>query len=132
MKNKNGFTLIELTIVTAVIALLVSVLLAKAEQSLRKATESAAKANLGIMRVAIMNYYASNEGQWPSFPLSGDLTPHHINVIPVISLDQHSAGRNVVNSTITDSGGWSYFPETGNIYINCTHTDLNNEKFSDW
>ncbi len=64
-QNRNrGFTLIELMIVVAVIALLVGVALPVYQNALHKARESVLKENLFILRQTIDRYFA-DKGYYP-------------------------------------------------------------------
>jgi general secretion pathway protein G len=63
-KRQRGFTLIELMIVVAVIALLVGVALPTYRQALDRARESVLKENLFILRQTIDRYFA-DKGYYP-------------------------------------------------------------------
>lgn len=66
MKKSNGFTLIELMIVVAIIGILAAVAIPRFADMLEKAREGATKGNIGAIKSAITIYYGDNEGKWPS------------------------------------------------------------------
>ncbi|MFQ5867306.1 MAG: type II secretion system protein [bacterium] len=132
MSNLKGFTLTELMISVAVIGLLAVILIAKAGNLIRQGNENTAKGNLGILRMAIMTYYGTNDGAWPPSPLSNSLNPDYVNEIPYLSLKDHSRTNQVLGPNITDSGGWCYNSATGGICIDCTHLGLDGTPISSW
>ena len=67
MKIKNGFTLIELMIVVAIIGLLTAVVIPKFAGMKRKAEEGATRGNLGIIRSNVEVYRGENMNMPPTF-----------------------------------------------------------------
>jgi len=132
VSNSKGFTLTELMISVAVLGLLAVILIVKAGTTIRKANENTAKGNLGILRMAIMTYYGTNEGTWPSNPLSNSLISDYVNEIPYLNLNDHPRTNQVIGPNITDSGGWCYNSATGKICIDCTHLGLEGTQISTW
>ena len=65
MRKQQGFTLVELMVVVAIIALLVGVALPRYQHSQRKARESVLKQNLFVLRQTIDQYFA-DKGYYPS------------------------------------------------------------------
>lgn len=65
MRKEKGFTLIELMVVIAIIALLVGVALPRYQIAQRKAREAVLKENLFILRQTIDQYFA-DKGYYPS------------------------------------------------------------------
>jgi prepilin-type N-terminal cleavage/methylation domain-containing protein len=80
--NKQGFTLIELMIVVAIIGILAGVSVPKMRNLIWAAQEANTKGNLGALRSALSIYYGENEGHFPR-QLSA-LTEHgrYISSIP--------------------------------------------------
>src|SRR5580658_5411416 len=75
-RRPKGFTLIELMIVVAIIAVLAAVALPKFADLIRKSKEGATKGNLGVIRAALDIYYGDMEGIYPQQLLTGpDVTP---------------------------------------------------------
>ena len=132
VSNSKGFTLTELMISVAVIGLLSTILIIKAGNLIRRSNEDTAKANLGILRMAIMTYYGTSDGVWPTNPLSNSLIPDYINEIPYLNLNDHPRTNQVIGPNITDSGGWCYSSATGKICIDCTHLGLDGTQISGW
>jgi general secretion pathway protein G len=62
--NSNGFTLIELMIVVAIMGILITIAAPNLKQSLVRAREAVLKEDLFQMREAIDQYYADN-GKYP-------------------------------------------------------------------
>jgi len=73
---KKGFTLIEVMIVVAIIALLAAVTIPEILRGRMRQNESAAEATLRTIATAFENY-AANKGQYP-----GDIDAQLINVTP--------------------------------------------------
>lgn len=132
VSNSKGFTLTELMISVAVIGLLSTILIVKAGNLIRRSNEDTAKANLGILHMAIMTYYGTSDGVWPTNPLSNVLIPDYINEIPYLNLNDHPRTNQVIGPNITDSGGWCYNSATGKICIDCTHLGLDGTQISGW
>jgi len=132
VSDSKGFTLTELMISVAVIGLLAVTVIIITGNSIRRANENVAKGNLGILRMSIMTYYGTNEGVWPSNPLSNSLVPNYVDEVSYLSLNDHPRTNQVVGPNITDSGGWCYDSATGKICIDCTHPGLEGTQISTW
>ncbi|MFC1567147.1 type II secretion system protein [bacterium] len=132
MKNK-GFTLIELMIVITIIGILAIVSSARVGNIIRRSKEATTKRSLASIRSAINIYYATHFGE---FPPDIDLAPFygtHIDNLKITRLHNHIDSVAVKTSgSIDDSGGWHYDPATGELHVNCTHTDLNGIVISNW
>ncbi len=147
MKKQNGFTLIELIIVCAIIGLLSAICIVRFVDLIDKAREMVAKANLCSLRAAIAIYYGDTKGLFPVSldnvrRVRGDETlpefiPRYIQKIPMASLRRkipHNRSNNVtvidtvnvdteITVEVTDIGGWIYSSVSGDIRINCTCKD---------
>ena len=67
MKNKRGFTLVEIMIVVAIIALLVAIAIPNLLGARRAANDAAAKANLKTLATELETYAASTgAGNYPN------------------------------------------------------------------
>ena len=62
--NKTGFTFIELMVVMAIVALMITIALPRYYSGLERAKEAVLKEDLFIMRDAIDDYYV-DKGQYP-------------------------------------------------------------------
>jgi prepilin-type N-terminal cleavage/methylation domain-containing protein len=69
-KKQNGFTLVELMIVVAIIGILAAVAIPKFAQMLEKSREGATKGNLSAIKSAVSNYYADQQGNYPQTALT--------------------------------------------------------------
>ena len=152
MKKTQGFTLIELMIVVAIIGILSAIAIPKFADLIRKSNEGATKGNLGAIRSAMSIYYGEMEGWYPVSNPGPIMTmengkylkavpnsyapPYH----PQSSTFDMSATSGSVEGT-TSPGGWSYesnsTPATtdspwGNVWVNCTHTDTRNTTWSSY
>lgn len=145
MKNtRKAFTLIELMIVVAVIALLAGVAVPKFADLIKKSREGSTKGNLAAIKSAIQVYYGDTEGFYPSGPktnpstlLSTTLVPKYIKEIPNAYISGYHAASNLVrthewpsdHTAGHDHGYWGYdsnLPGSqawGTVYIWCTHAD---------
>jgi len=66
MRKTHGFTMVEVIIVVAIIAILASIIMPKMTGSRQKATLEACKANLKHIAVAINLYMNDNAGRVPA------------------------------------------------------------------
>ncbi len=147
MKKQNGFTLIELIIVCAIIGLLSAICIVRFVELIDRAREMVAKANLCSLRAAIAIYYGDTKGLFPVSldnirRIRGDETlpefiPRYMQKIPMASLRRkvtHNRFNNVsvintsnvdtvITTEISDIGGWIYSSVSGDIRINCTCKD---------
>ncbi|OGR45407.1 MAG: hypothetical protein A2X35_03970 [Elusimicrobia bacterium GWA2_61_42] len=147
MKNiKQGFTLIELMIVVAIIGILAAIAIPKFADLINKSKEGATKGALSSVRSALQVYYGDNEGWFPTDNLNILIeNAKYINEIPVAKLPTtgHGDARLVAlfssataagvfegGTGVVDAGGWAYFnaptssAQWGTFVANCTHEDI--------
>jgi len=144
--RKHGFTLIELMIVIAILALIVAIAIPKFGSLVSKSRESNTKGNLGAIRSALSIYYGQNEAHYPSDNLDSlAANGHFLEMIPPANLPptQNSPGHgggpinNVITGTIPTAiddvadghSGWLYDNVSGDelygsVIVNCTHSDV--------
>jgi len=149
--NKKGFTLVELLIVIVIMTILVLIAAVRVPQVLVRAREAKTKDYLTNLRVAINNYYTSNQGFFPrdlddqpdiigGQPVPA-FVPHYMPQIPKarlranlgIGISSNSnnvevidTGRNLMTAAdiaASNKGGWIYSSTTGEIRINCNKID---------
>lgn len=142
LRDRRGFTLLELLIVVSIIGILAGIAMPKMAEVARKAQEGALKGNLGALRSSLSIYYGDNEGIYPSCIAGADSTvfssvlmPNYIGAIPQVKGGLHPATNAVycdsilVGGSVHDSQGWYYdgvLPadsQHGSIWVACDHTD---------
>lgn len=136
MRNK-GFTLIELMIVVAIIGILAVVAIPLYANAVKKAKEGATKGGLSALRSAIKIYYSDHEGIWPSQVAGATASDNlanlgYIDQIPKIDLGEYHAPTTSVGTALNDDGDWNYQSSTGEIYVDCTHSDTKGDIISSW
>jgi len=141
IKLTQGFTLIELMIVVAIIGILAAIAIPQFATLVAKSQEGRSKANLGTIRSALSIYYGDTEGWYPSSTTAvnlGLLTSggKYLQSLPNSDLPKttNSIGHLAVNSEVDgaadDTGGWNYdntgqaSSTWGRVLVNCTHNDL--------
>ncbi|MHB9155999.1 MAG: type IV pilin protein [Endomicrobiales bacterium] len=151
MKKSQGFTLIELMIVVAIIGILSAIAIPKFADLIRKSNEGATKGNLGAIRSAVSIYYGELEGVFPTPSASGDSSTastlgavltmengKYLKELPQAFTPPYPAHAksSVVTIAVSSAdeaasaGAWGY-KETndgvgrqwGDVWVNCTHTD---------
>ena len=81
MKRKSGFTLVELLVVMAIIALLLSIAVPRYFGSVDRSKETILKENLYLMRDALQKYYG-DKGKYPE-GLDELVSEKYLRKIPV-------------------------------------------------
>lgn len=99
----KAFTLIELLIVMAIIALLLTIALPRYFGSVEKSKEVALKENLQVLRTGIDRYYA-DRGRYPD--ALSDLVSHkYFRSVPLDPMTESSTTWVAVNSLDVDKPG---------------------------
>ena len=133
--GREGYTLIEMLCVIAIVTILATMGLPRFALALQKTKTATVQENLAQMRTAL-NIYASDAGAYPQ-SLSA-LTNDYMPVVPVAQVPLHADSNAIaIESTPSDAGGWSYNntpgdPRYGMLVINCTHTDVNGQSWSSY
>jgi len=70
--NRDGFTLVEMLVVIAMIGILASIALPNYLKAKDKAKEAETKANLHVIQVALERYAADHVGEYPVYLIGGD------------------------------------------------------------
>jgi prepilin-type N-terminal cleavage/methylation domain-containing protein len=141
MRRPGGFTLIELMIVVAVVAILAMIAIPKMADLIRKGNEAAAVGHMGAMRSAIHIYFLDNDEFYPTNVevLLKAGNKYYNGGRPEAYTLQH--GRSVVVNQlaaldpIADTGAWGYVSggiDRGTFWAQCLHKDMKNKVWSQY
>lgn len=133
----NGFTLIELMIVVAIIGILASIAIPRFAQMLEKSREGSTKGNLSSLKSAAAVYYADIQGIWPTTLNSDTMSAfsRYLDDIPPVKVTgafvegAFSPSGNLVTDAAlsgvptSPNMGWLYDSNLGNVYVNSTVSD---------
>jgi len=155
--DQRGFTLVELAIVVAIIAILATLMMPQYASLLARSQEATTKGNLGVLRSALSLYYSDNMGIYPDNSANQVLSDgKYLTHIPVaylpnttfnrghkarnsISLGSFAGGGGQLSNLISDPQpfgagptGWIYDwgkddAQYGLILVNCKHSDMKNQ-----
>jgi general secretion pathway protein G len=100
---RSGFTLIEMLVVMAIVALLLTVALPRYFGSIDKAKEVALKENLQVIRAGIDKYYA-DKGRYPE-ALDDLVTQKYLRSVPVDPITELATTWILIPSTDADRSG---------------------------
>jgi prepilin-type N-terminal cleavage/methylation domain-containing protein len=137
-KMQQGFTLIELMIVVAIIGILAAIAIPKFADLVTKSKESAVKGSLGSLRSAVSIYYSDTEGV---FPTNGSLgtaltsSSKYLKELPFVSIPKpgNHTNNNRESSAVDDGANrWFYASSDGHVCVNCTNTDTKTSTWSVW
>jgi len=135
-KIKQGFTLIELMIVVAIVGILSAIAIPKFASLLEKSREGATQGNLAAIRSAVTIYYTDKEGIFP-----GDLTTSfrsYLDPIPPAKATPLGNSNAVTLAWLiptTPGVGWAYEADPiktfyGSVFANSTATDTKGSSFT--
>ncbi len=137
--NRKGFVAWELVIMFALIVVLMVLAIPRFQQIVFKSKEAQTRVNLNQIREAVIVYYGTNNGQYPTDDLSS-LIPRYLSEIPEANISKHEETSNSVNignsqTYINSDGGWAYVndkndPNWGKVSVNCTHKDTEGNLWS--
>ncbi len=130
MRSRKGFTLIELIMVIAILAILAAVVIPRFRDLTGRAKESACKAALGNLRSAIQIYHADQLAQGNNvYPALSEVAESAANardseiiengdipVNPYNDADTVRAGTGARSASGTE--GWAYNATSGDIWAN--------------
>jgi prepilin-type N-terminal cleavage/methylation domain-containing protein len=90
LNNQRGYTIVELMLVAAIIALLAAVGMPKFSGMLAKTQEGATKGNLATIRSALAVYYGETEGTMPRDLQVLTVDQRYLKRMPYLYLPSHS------------------------------------------
>lgn len=124
LARTDGFTLIELIIVMAIVALLVTIAAPRYMRSLEKSKEAVLKEDLWVMRDALDKYYG-DLGKYPG-SLEELVEQKYLRIVPVDPMTDSSATWQAVPPAD---------PELGSVYnvkSGASGTSTAGTSYSDW
>jgi general secretion pathway protein G len=129
MKRQNGFTLIELMIVMAIITILAAIGLAVYGNSVQSAKEATLREDLFRMRDAIDQYYA-DKNHYPT-SLDALVEDKYIRQVPV---DPITKSADTWQTTLSEPepGNPSAEPGIYNVKSGAEGTGLDGTPYSEW
>ena len=101
--KRHGFTLIELIVVMAIIATLLTISVPRYFRSLHRSREAVLKQDLTTLRESIDKFYGDT-GKYPE-TLAALVANHYLRSIPVDPIAKSAEKWIVVNSDDPDDGG---------------------------
>ena len=128
MRNK-GFTLIELTIVMAIIVILASIGLVQYGHSITRSKEAVLHEDLFRMRDAIDQYYA-DKNKYPA-SLDALVEEKYMREVPVDPFTQSSTSWDLTMSE-PEPGNPSAEPGVFNVHSTAEGTALDGKPYSSW
>lgn len=137
-RKRSGFTLIELVMVIAILAILAAVVVPRFRDLAARAKESACKAALGSLRSAIQIFHAeqlvdSND----VYPTLAEVKESAANARDSAILEDGDVPVNPYNNLDTvredadgtrdalGTSGWAYYPDTGDIWADDDAAHIN-------
>ena len=101
--SSTGFTLIELIIVLAIVALLLSIAAPRYFHSVDRSKETVLKSNLAMTRDALDKYYGDN-GKYPD-QLNTLVTAKYLRSLPLDPITESSIAWTIVPPDTPEKGG---------------------------
>lgn len=101
--NNSGFTLVELLVVMAIIALLLSIAMPRYYNSVEKSREAVLRQNLSMTRQALDKYFGDN-GKYPD-TLEQLVSGKYLRSLPQDPITDSSSTWIIVPPEVAESGG---------------------------
>ena len=130
MRNRNqGFSLIELLVVVAIIGIIVTVAVGQYHRSIQKAREAVLREDLYIMRQAI-NFYFADKQEWPA-DLQSLVEESYIREIPVDPITG-SADTWMTEFASSDERDISTSPGIADVRSGADGVGMDGTSYSEW
>ena|SRR5581483_1516455 len=138
-RGQAGFTLVELMIVVAIVAILAAIGAVRYQSMVQKTREGTTKGNAASVRIALAIYYGDREGVWPTTLDPAGWQNHLLSVyldkMPEVALTQAGPSSQVSalasGAVPTAPGvGWAYDSDKGRIYVNSNYNDSNGNSYT--
>jgi general secretion pathway protein G len=128
-KRADGFTLVELMIVMAIIVILAGMATALYVNSIQRSKEAVLKSDLFRMRDAIDQYYA-DKNKYPA-SLDALVSEKYLRTVPV---DPMTNSTDTWQTTMAEPQPGSSFSETGifDVKSGAEQTALDGTRYADW
>ena len=128
-KRADGFTLIELMIVMAIIVILAGIATAMYVNSIQRSKEAVLKSDLFRMRDAIDQYYA-DKNKYPA-SLDALVSEKYLRTVPV---DPMTNSTDTWQTTMAEPQPGSSFSDTGifDVKSGAEQTALDGTRYADW
>jgi prepilin-type N-terminal cleavage/methylation domain-containing protein len=127
MRNKKGFTLVELLVVVMVIATLATIALVSYARVQRDANDNTRNGNATVIAEALEKYY-DNNGEYPSVPMLVNNTAGNTGTVVAGRLDIDPDVLDQPNMAASETNALSSTAATqANDYINYTAVRATND-----
>ncbi len=121
---RNGFTLIELVIVLAIVGLLLTIAAPRYFHSVDRSKETVLKSNLAMTRDALDKFYGDN-GKYPD-QLDMLVTKKYLRSLPLDPITESSATWTIVAPDVPEKGG------VLDIHSGAEGNAADGTKYSEW
>jgi len=138
MRNRGGFSLIELVIVVVIIGIIGAIAIPRLSRGAEGASDSALAGDLAVLRNAIDLYATEHNGTYPELAsIEDQLTTYtdingndnsaktgdfiygpYIRKIPALKVGAEAGSTTFTDTLGTSGAGWVYDEDTGVIYSN--------------